>query len=214
MHGIVCRAGRFRSLRACRVRRDPGTRHAICPRRCLTPGDVILGLASDGVHSQRLQPCAPKVVEVSGLPPWDAPAPFAGLPAWARALADPNAAYVKSLLAPRSARAVIHGLAHITGGGLPRTFATPYCPRRCGPRLILDAWDLPPSLRGCRPQGRDRRGGELKKPQRRIGMCVRGQRRPRRRRCRPFLARGRRDCNQPLRQSDRGRSASPIKAQT
>ncbi|TCO69015.1 phosphoribosylformylglycinamidine cyclo-ligase [Rhodovulum euryhalinum] len=105
-------------------------------------GDVLLGLASDGVHSNGYS-LVRKVVEVAGLS-WDAPAPFAAGPLGA-ALLTPTRLYVKPALAAIRAGGV-HALAHITGGGitenLPRVL-----PEGLGAGIDLDAWDLPPVFR-------------------------------------------------------------------
>jgi len=78
-------------------------------------GDIILGLASDGVHSNGFS-LVRRIVEVSGLA-YDATAPFDSSRSLGRALLDPTRLYVKSCLAAVRAGGV-HGFAHITGGGL------------------------------------------------------------------------------------------------
>ena len=77
-------------------------------------GDVLLGLASNGVHSNGYS-FVRKVVEISGLR-WDAPSPFSAGTLGAALLA-PTRLYVKQALG-RAARRGVHALAHITGGGL------------------------------------------------------------------------------------------------
>ncbi|MEM8749741.1 MAG: phosphoribosylformylglycinamidine cyclo-ligase [Pseudomonadota bacterium] len=81
-------------------------------------GDVILGLASSGVHSNGFS-LVRKVVERSGLD-WASPAPFdtkEGQTLGA-ALLDPTRIYVKPLLSALRECNGIRALAHITGGGL------------------------------------------------------------------------------------------------
>ena len=77
-------------------------------------GDVLLGLASDGVHSNGFS-LVRRIVEIAGLD-WDAPAPFADETLGA-ALLTPTRLYVRPALAAIRAGGV-RGLAHITGGGL------------------------------------------------------------------------------------------------
>ncbi len=105
-------------------------------------GDVILGLASNGVHSNGYS-FVRKVVEISGLG-WDAPAPFADGPLGAALLA-PTRLYVKQALAAVRAGGV-HALAHITGGGItenpPRVV-----PEGLACEIDLSAWQLPPVFR-------------------------------------------------------------------
>lgn len=106
-------------------------------------GDVLLGLASDGVHSNGYS-FVRKVVEMSGLG-WDAACPFAEGVTLGEALLAPTRLYVKQALAAIRAGGV-HGLAHITGGGLtenpPRVL-----PEGLACEIDLSAWDLPPVFR-------------------------------------------------------------------
>ena len=105
-------------------------------------GDVLLGLASNGVHSNGYS-FVRKVVDLSGLG-WDAPSPFSE-GTLGEALLTPTRLYVKQALAAVRAGGV-HGLAHITGGGLtenpPRVL-----PEGLACQIDLGAWDLPPVFR-------------------------------------------------------------------
>ena len=110
--------------------------------RGVQAGDVLLGLASNGVHSNGYS-LVRKVVEMSGLG-WDAPAPF-GEGRLGAALLTPTRLYVKPVLAAIRAGG-LHGLAHVTGGGLtenpPRVL-----PKGLACRIDLAAWTLPPEFR-------------------------------------------------------------------
>lgn len=103
-------------------------------------GDVVLGLASSGVHSNGFS-LVRKIVERSGLA-WDAPAPFAKDQDLGAALLTPTRIYVKSVLAAIKADGV-KALAHITGGGLVDNV-----PRVLPDELQADIdganWQLPP----------------------------------------------------------------------
>jgi len=105
-------------------------------------GDVLLGLASDGVHSNGFS-LVRKVVELAGLG-WDADAPFADGPL-GEALLTPTRLYVKPALAAVRAGGV-HALAHITGGGLTENLPR-VLPEGLGADVDLSAWDLPPVFR-------------------------------------------------------------------
>ncbi|ALG90841.1 MULTISPECIES: phosphoribosylformylglycinamidine cyclo-ligase [Actibacterium] len=105
-------------------------------------GDVLLGLASDGVHSNGYS-LVRKVVEMAGLG-WDAAAPFADGPLGA-ALLTPTRLYVKPALAAVRAGGV-HALAHITGGGLTENLPR-VLPEDLGADIDLGAWPLPPVFR-------------------------------------------------------------------
>lgn len=102
-------------------------------------GDVLLGLASDGVHSNGYS-LVRKLVEVSGLG-WDADCPF-GDGTLGEALLTPTRLYVKQCLAAVRAGGV-HALAHITGGGLTENLPR-VLPEDLGADIDLNAWELPP----------------------------------------------------------------------
>ncbi len=102
-------------------------------------GDVLLGLASDGVHSNGYS-LVRKIVERAGLA-WDAPAPFADESLGAALLA-PTRLYVKPALAAIRAGGV-HALAHITGGGLTENLPR-VLPEGLGADIDLASWALPP----------------------------------------------------------------------
>lgn len=102
-------------------------------------GDVVLGLASSGLHSNGFS-LVRKVVETQAMD-WRAPAPFAPDRELGAALLTPTRIYVKSCLAAIRAGGV-HALAHITGGGLleniPRVL-----PIGLAARLDSSSWEEP-----------------------------------------------------------------------
>ena len=102
-------------------------------------GDVLLGLASDGVHSNGYS-LVRRIVEQSGLG-WEADCPF-GEGTLGAALLTPTRLYVKPALAAIRAGGV-HGLAHITGGGLTENLPR-VLPEGLGASVDLSAWSLPP----------------------------------------------------------------------
>ena len=106
----------------------------------VTDGDVILGLASDGVHSNGYS-LVRRVVDLAGLN-WADAAPFADSATVGEALLAPTRLYVNSCLAAIRAGGV-HALAHITGGGLTENLPR-VLPDDLGAAIDLDAWELPP----------------------------------------------------------------------
>ncbi len=110
--------------------------------RGVAEGDLLLGLASNGVHSNGYS-LVRKVVERSGLA-WGAPAPF-GAGTLGEALLAPTRLYVGAALAAIRAGGV-HGLAHITGGGLTENLPR-VLPEGLGAEIDLNAWTLPPVFR-------------------------------------------------------------------
>jgi phosphoribosylformylglycinamidine cyclo-ligase len=115
-------------------------RGQVLPRLDLqNTGDVIIGLASSGPHSNGYS-LVRKVVEKSGLK-WSDDAPFSPGHTLAEALMAPTRIYVKSIV-PLMKAGLIKGGAHITGGGLIEN------PPRCiaeGLKASFDwdAWPLP-----------------------------------------------------------------------
>ena len=113
------------------------------------PGDLLIGLASSGPHSNGYS-LIRRIVELSGLG-WEAPAPFAPGLSLAEALMAPTRIYIKSVL-PLIKRGLVKGGAHITGGGLienpPRAIA-----KGLAARFDWGAWALPPVFAWLRDVG-------------------------------------------------------------
>ena len=116
-------------------------RDSVLPRtENMRAGDVLIGVASSGVHSNGYS-LVRKVVTMSGLS-LSTPAPFAKDVSLGGALLTPTRLYVKSGLAAIRGGGV-KGLAHITGGGvsenLPRVL-----PANLDAEIDLTSWRLPP----------------------------------------------------------------------
>jgi phosphoribosylformylglycinamidine cyclo-ligase len=97
------------------------------------PGDIVLGLASSGAHSNGfslVRKCIERAAE-------KLPATLDGKPL-RQALMEPTRLYVKNILAALAAHP-IKALAHITGGGLleniPRVL-----PEGCAAQLVKGSW--------------------------------------------------------------------------
>ena len=103
------------------------------------PGDIVLGLASDGLHANGFS-LVRRIVEREGLD-LDGSSPFSQ-DALGEALLRPTRIYVRPMLAAL-AEGGVRALAHITGGGLvenpPRGL-----PPGLGMRIDCAAWPLPP----------------------------------------------------------------------
>ena len=102
---------RLRSRRLCGRR---GRARSGLPRG-VAAGDVVLGLASSGLHSNGFS-LARKAAEISGLR-FDAPCPFAPGMTLGDAMLAPTRIYVRSCLAAIREAGGVKALAHITGGG-------------------------------------------------------------------------------------------------
>jgi len=116
--------------------------------RDVAPGDVLLGLGSDGIHSNGFS-LVRRVAEAAGLA-WDAPAPFAA-GALGPALLTPTRIYVRPLLQAIGAGHV-KGLAHITGGGLTENVPR-VLDKKQSPRFDEAALELPPLFEWLRDAG-------------------------------------------------------------
>jgi phosphoribosylformylglycinamidine cyclo-ligase len=87
----------------------------LLPRAGIAAGDVVVGLAASGVHSNGFS-LVRRVVADAGLA-WTAPAPFAPSQNLGDALLTPTRLYVRSCLAAARETKAVKALAHITGGG-------------------------------------------------------------------------------------------------
>ncbi|WP_049733961.1 phosphoribosylformylglycinamidine cyclo-ligase [Rhizobium ecuadorense] len=115
-------------------------RGKLLPSGDIAEGDVILGLASSGVHSNGFS-LVRKIVELSGLG-WDAPAPFAEGKKLGEALLEPTRIYVKPLLKAIRETGAIKALAHITGGGFPENIPR-VLPKHLAAEIDLAAVKVP-----------------------------------------------------------------------
>ncbi|TVP58616.1 MAG: phosphoribosylformylglycinamidine cyclo-ligase [Nodularia sp. (in: Bacteria)] len=104
-------------------------------------GDIAIALPSTGVHSNGLS-LVRKIVGDRGLA-WDEHPQLLGGETIAEAFLKPTQIYVKPVLAARQAELEIHGMAHITGGGLPENL-----PRCLGEnqsiQIHANSWTIPP----------------------------------------------------------------------
>ncbi|MGR9371917.1 phosphoribosylformylglycinamidine cyclo-ligase [Rhizobium leguminosarum] len=116
-------------------------RGKLLPSGDIAEGDVILGLASSGVHSNGFS-LVRKIVELSGLD-WSAAAPFAEGRLLGEALLEPTRIYVKPLLKAIRETGAIKALAHITGGGFPENIPR-VLPKHLAAEIDLDAVTVPP----------------------------------------------------------------------
>ncbi len=131
----------------------------------IVPGDVVLGLASSGAHSNGYS-LVRKLIEVSGI---DLDADFHGRP-FADAVMAPTRIYVKPLLALME-KLPVKGMAHITGGGI--TGNLPRClPDGVAARIDLQSWTRPPLFDWLQQAGNVEPGEMLRTFNCGIGLCV------------------------------------------
>lgn len=112
----------------------------------IAEGDVVLGLASSGAHSNGYS-LIRKLIEKSGI---DFNADFHGKP-FKDVVMAPTKIYVKSLLALLEAMPV-KGMAHITGGGITENVPR-VLPQGLTAEVQANSWALPPLFQWLKAQG-------------------------------------------------------------
>ena len=116
-------------------------RGTILPRNDVRAGDIVLGIASSGVHSNGYS-LVRKVVAKSKLK-WSAAAPFDKKKKLGAAVLTPTRIYVKSCLAAIRGTKAVKALAHITGGGFPDNIPR-VLPKDVGARIDISRIPVPP----------------------------------------------------------------------
>ncbi|WP_373046372.1 phosphoribosylformylglycinamidine cyclo-ligase [Vulgatibacter sp.] len=118
----------------------------------VTPGDVVIGLPSSGLHSNGYSLARKVLLEHEGRSLDEQPAELGGR-TLGEVLLAPTKIYVKDALALRKAGVDVRAMSHITGGGLPGNL-----PRTLpdGTKATLDArtWEIP-AIFGLIRQGGD-----------------------------------------------------------
>ena len=119
-------------------------RRKLVDGRSISPDDVVLGLASSGLHSNGYSLVRKIVFDVAGLGiPDNVPELGATV---ADALLTPTRLYarpLRSVLGHYRVKSVVHGIAHITGGGLRENLER-ILPEGVGVRLVPGSWPVPP----------------------------------------------------------------------
>ena len=116
-------------------------RKKIITGRIIRKGDVVLGLASNGLHSNGYTLVRNICFKRAGLKMTDKPEALGGA-ALGDVLLEPTRIYVRpltKLLSKYKVKRVVHGMAHITGGGLvgniPRVL-----PKDCNAVIKKSSW--------------------------------------------------------------------------
>ena len=145
-------------------------RERVLPRNDIRTGDVILGLASSGPHSNGYS-LIRVLVEKSGLE-WDDKAPFDSSKGLAEALLTPTRVYVKPVLAVLRQTGAIKGMAHITGGGFTENLPRVVAGSGAGFDINLDSIDVPGVFGWLQQEGNISQAEMLKTFNCGIGLCV------------------------------------------
>ena len=107
----------------------------------IKPGDVVLGLASSGVHSNGYS-LVRKIASDAGAG-YDQPCPFGGGVTLGEALLTPTRLYVNPVVAALKAGHAINGIVHVTGGGLSENIPR-IMPEGMGVALDAAKWPFLP----------------------------------------------------------------------
>jgi len=124
-------------------------RHLILPRADIAVGDVLLGVASSGPHSNGYS-LIRQIVSRSGLN-YSSPCPWDDKTTLGCILLEPTRIYIKQVL-PAAQAGLLKGMSHITGGGfienIPRVL-----PKDLGCYIDASTWELPPVFRFLKKHG-------------------------------------------------------------
>jgi len=112
----------------------------------IAEGDIVLGLASSGAHSNGYS-LIRRIISANGV---DLSAKFQGR-ALGEVMLEPTRIYVKPVL-KLIRNIAVKGLAHITGGGLVENVPR-MLPAGLAARIERAAWRLPPLFEWLREQG-------------------------------------------------------------
>lgn len=112
----------------------------------IADGDVVLGLASSGAHSNGYS-LIRKLIEKSGI---DMDSDFHGQP-FKDVIMQPTKLYVKSVLALLET-VPVKGMAHITGGGITENVPR-VLPSGLTAEINSSSWEMPPLFKWLQQQG-------------------------------------------------------------
>ncbi len=115
----------------------------------IRPGMIIIGLPSSGLHTNGYSLARKVLFETAEMSPEDKPPLLKGATLGESLLAV-HRSYLK-VVKPLLDEHIVHGIAHITGGGIPGNLAR-ILPDGCG-ALIDDTWEIPGIFKVIRERG-------------------------------------------------------------
>ena len=115
-------------------------RNRLLPKKNLQSGDIILGIASSGVHSNGFS-LIRKLIEQQNLS-WQDECPF-GQGTLSQNLLTPTRIYVKPILEVLRQTDTVKALCHITGGGFQENIPR-ILPKNLTAKVSLSSWSMPP----------------------------------------------------------------------
>ena len=112
-------------------------------------GDAILGIASSGLHSNGYSLARRVLIDESAdLSQYTAPQDRFGGESLVDAMLKPTRIYVKSILGLLEAGLPVHGVAHITGGGITENLNR-VLPENLDAEVEWGTWDVPPVVQAA-----------------------------------------------------------------
>lgn len=117
----------------------------------IVEGDVVIGIASSGIHSNGYS-LVRKIVADNGFS-YSSPCPFADGKSLGEELLTPTKIYIKSILPLIQQGGIIKGLAHITGGGLTENIPR-VLPDGIGVELDAKKWPFLPAFKWLKKFGK------------------------------------------------------------
>ncbi|KAG2441049.1 hypothetical protein HXX76_003902 [Chlamydomonas incerta] len=118
--------------------------------KSIKAGDVVLGLASSGVHSNGFS-LVRKVLEVSNTS-LHAPCPWDSKKSMGEALITPTTIYVRKVLELHD-KVGLKGVVHITGGGMPENIPR-VIPKGLGVNIKDGSWNVPELFKWVQATGK------------------------------------------------------------
>ncbi len=115
-------------------------RSRILDGSCITPGDLVIGLASSGLHSNGYSLVRKVVLDLHAMDLKETHSPFDR--SLGEVLLEPTRIYVSSIL-PLVEKDVLKGMAHITGGGIPGNLQR-ILPSECAVIVRKQSWEVLP----------------------------------------------------------------------
>jgi len=125
-------------------------REKVIDGRRIAPGDRLIGLPSNGLHTNGYSLARKVLFETAGFRP-DAEVPELGATIGDALLAT-HRSYLP-VVRPLLEEGIVKGLAHVTGGGITENLPR-ILPDGCGAEIRRSAWTVPPIFRLLQERGR------------------------------------------------------------
>ena len=119
----------------------------------MEPGDVVIGVASSGLHSNGFSLVRKIVFDIAGLTVRSRVEEFGK--SVGQILLTPTRIYsqpIRRILKHYTVKNVVHGIAHVTGGGIQENLER-IIPGGVHAELVRDSWDIPPVFKWIQQLG-------------------------------------------------------------